>query len=231
MLRAILFDLDDTLLINANATFLPAYFQALGQKFSHLITPETFLAALVHATQQVIANTDPSQTNQEVFWRAFLPIINLPEAVLMATLDDFYAHDFPKLRRYTRRRPEARAIVQQAIENGYQVVIATNPLYPETAILQRLTWAGVADLPYTLITTYENMHFTKPHPAYYREIADYLQQDPVACLMVGDDLENDIAPARQLGMRTFWVTEHPDDSHVADHAGPLHAVQQILTPS
>ncbi len=228
MIQAILFDLDDTLLTNPMESFLPAYFQALTEKVSHLVPQDDFLQHLMRATQQVIADTDPRQTNRDVFWAAFLPAVELSADDLLPLLEDFYANDFPRLRKYTARRPEARDIVQQAFDRGYDVAIATNPLFPRQAILHRLEWAGVIDFPYALITSYEDMHFTKPHAAYYQEIADCIGHAPEACLMVGDDVENDIEPAAESGMRTFWITHEPGDGHPADGAGALLDVKQLI---
>ncbi|MFQ5595894.1 MAG: HAD family hydrolase [Anaerolineae bacterium] len=221
MIEAILFDLDDTLLENANERFLPAYFQALTHKLGDLVAPDEFVAHLIYATQRVIANTDPTRTNKEVFWAEFLPAMALSADDLMPILDDFYTNDFPRLRRFTQRLPEARELVQQAFDGGFDVVIATNPIYPHQAILHRLTWAGVADFPYAMITSYEHMHFAKPQPSYYREIALRIGRTPEQCLMVGDDLHNDIGPAAEAGMHTFWITDDPGEKQPADWAGTL----------
>ena len=45
-------------------------------------------------------------------------------------------------------------------------------MFPHQAVEARLAWAGVpvTEYPYTLVTSYENMHAAKPHQAYYQEI-------------------------------------------------------------
>jgi HAD superfamily hydrolase (TIGR01549 family) len=209
--------------------FLPAYFRALTQKVAHLVAPDEFLNLIVQSTQRAIANTEPTRTNQDVFMDNFVPAVGQDLAEqLMPMFDDFYANDFPALEKFTERRPEAREVVQQAFDQGFDVAIATNPLFPRQAILHRLAWAGVADFPYTLITSYENMHFTKPHPEYYHEIAERIDHDSTTCLMAGDDIENDILPAAQAGMRTFWLTDTPHDHHPADWAGHLIDIKDII---
>ena len=50
MLKAILFDLDDTLLGNSMETFMPAYFQTLAHSVAHLIPPKRLLSELMSAT-------------------------------------------------------------------------------------------------------------------------------------------------------------------------------------
>ncbi len=46
-------------------------------------------------------------------------------------------------------------------------------------------------------------------------------------MMVGDDPENDIAPAGQLGLRTFWINSDgqgpPDGAALPDGVGTLEA--------
>jgi FMN phosphatase YigB (HAD superfamily) len=55
-------------------------------------------------------------------------------------------------------------------------------------------------------TDFETMHASKPHAAYYNEIAKMIGVDPQDCLMVGNEVKNDILPARKARMKTFWVT-------------------------
>jgi FMN phosphatase YigB (HAD superfamily) len=46
---------------------------------------------------------------------------------------------------------------------------------------------------------------TKPNPAFYRAILRELDLEPEACIMVGNDYEKDIAPAKAMGMWTIWL--------------------------
>jgi FMN phosphatase YigB (HAD superfamily) len=98
------------------------------------------------------------------------------------------------------------------------MAVATNPVFPRTAVEQRLDWAGVParEFPYDLITTYENMHATKAHPAYYREILSRLNRKPGECLMVGDDRQRDIEPAAGEGIPVFWVHSDAPPNGAAD---------------
>ena len=207
MIKSILFDLDCTLLDNPMETFLPKYLEALTARMAHLISPGRFVEQLLSSTRAMAGNTDPTRTNRQVFTEDFFPKVGYPLEVLMPVFDDFYAHDFGRLRIYTRARPEARAIMKEVFAQDYTVVIATNPVFPLTAIEQRLEWAGVRDFDYALITSYENMHACKPHVDYYQEILDKIGCRAEECLMVGNSFEDDIAPAMKLGIRCFWVVD------------------------
>ena len=208
MLKAILFDLDDTLLGNSMETFIPAYFGVLARWVAHLIPADRLVAELMRGTQAMSANDGTGPTNEEAFAALFYPALGYEEAELRPIFERFYAEEFPKLRSLTQPVPQARPLIEWAFERGLQVAIATNPLFPRTAIEQRLAWAGVpvTEFDYALVTTYDNMHATKAHPAYYREILERLGRQPEECLMVGDDWEMDMAPAASVGVPIYWVT-------------------------
>jgi FMN phosphatase YigB (HAD superfamily) len=207
MLRAILLDLDGTLLANPMGTFIPAYLQALGRYLAAQVEPERLVAELLRATRAMEANDGTGATNEETFAAMFFPALGGERQALEPVFARFYAEEFPRLQGLTSPVAAARPLVHWAFERELQVVIATNPLFPRTAIEQRLAWAGVSveEFPYALVTTYEEMHATKSHPAYYREILARLGRTPEECLMAGDDWEWDVRPAVELGFHAWWV--------------------------
>jgi FMN phosphatase YigB (HAD superfamily) len=212
VIKAILFDLDDTLLANSMDAFIPAYFQALTRTMAGTIPPERLIAELLHATRAMEANDGSGPTNEEAFDAVFYPALGYEKATLQPIFDKFYTEEFPKLRAMTRPIPEARPLVEWAFEHDLQVAIATNPLFPRTAIEQRLDWADVpvSEFDYALVTSYEIMHATKASTAYYREIAERLACQPRECLMVGDDWERDMLPAASIGIPIYWLTRPGD---------------------
>jgi FMN phosphatase YigB (HAD superfamily) len=201
-IRAVLFDLDGTLLSNDMDVFLPHYFRLLTARVAHLVPPEEFMTYLMQATQAMLAN-DGHTTNEEVFAREFYPGGARSREELEPVFEDFYANDFPALRRYTQRKPEACQVVGKAFDLDYDVAIATNPLFPATAVEQRLEWAGVAGFPYRLVTTYENSRATKPNLLYFEQILETLGHPAEAALVVGDE-DMDMVAAH-LGCSTFLV--------------------------
>ncbi len=209
--RSILFDLDDTLLGNDMAVFLPRYFPLLAGHALRLIPNPTFefIPCLLAATRDMISSADPGRTNFDVFWASMARQTGVDWLALGAPayFDKFYRDGFHKLRDGTTRRPAARPLVEGLIARGIEVVIATNPLFPPTAIEARLDWAGLppAEIPFTLITSMDNMHYTKPNPAYYVEILDQIGRRPADVLMVGNDWKNDIEPAAALGISCYWI--------------------------
>ena len=212
MIRAVLLDLDDTLLDNKMEVFLPAYFQKLGDYLSDLLDPSLMLSELLAGTQQMIGNMDPTLTLERVFAEYFYPAVGLQEGPLREHFEIFYRQIFPSLESLTEYRPEARPFVDEIALKGLDLAVATNPLFPYIAVEERLGWAGF-DSPediFQVITTYEQFHFTKPHPEYYAEILGHLGIAPYKVVMIGDDPMRDLEPARTLGIGTFHLSEDPE---------------------
>jgi FMN phosphatase YigB (HAD superfamily) len=227
MTPTLLIDLDDTLLDNNIDTFLPAYLQALSRELAIFAEPKRLIDTLIAATGKMVKNTRPDCTLQEVFEGAFYPALGLKISAVQSAIEKFYSEVFPTLKKLTRSRPEAIRMVEQAFERGYHLVIATNPLFPLTANLQRLEWAGLpADqYPFTLVTSFENFHFAKPQPAFYAEILARLGWPEGPVVTVGDDLHRDIAASRKLGLAAFWLAEPgttpPDGPEAPTASGSL----------
>ncbi|HEX9117584.1 MAG TPA: HAD family hydrolase [Anaerolineae bacterium] len=228
-LNAVLFDLDGTLLGNDLSVFMPRYFERLSAAVGHLVPRREFVRHLLAATQ-VMLNNDGRAANEEVFAEAFYPRLGRARAEMEPLLLDFYRRAYPLLRAYTERRPEARVAVQAAFDLGYDVVIATNPLFPEVATRERLAWAGVADFPYRLVTTYENSRACKPNLRYYRDICTTIDREPAACLMVGNEPTEDIV-AGALGCETFLVVEGDRPAPAASAPEPTYAGKLADVPA
>ena len=94
----------------------------------------------------------------------------------------------------------------QIKERGLRVALATNPIFPAVATESRIHWAGLEPEDFELYTTYENARYCKPNLSYYRDIAEQLGLAPEECLMVGNDVTEDMA-AQALGMQVFLLTD------------------------
>jgi HAD superfamily hydrolase (TIGR01549 family) len=210
----ILLDLDDTLLENDIDSFLPRYLSSFSKEVAAIIEPQKFVSALLASTQEMVKNRCPDRTLKEVFDAAFFPAIDIDAQEFQRVADRFYDQVFPKLQTLTRPRPEAVHLVEQALGRGYKLAVATNPLFPRTAVLQRLAWANlpVEKYSFELITSYETFHFAKPAPAYFAEILGRLGWPDEPIVMVGDDLERDIIASRRLGIPAFWIRREDSES-------------------
>ena len=228
MTLTLLFDLDGTLLGNNMDMFLPVYLQALSAHMASYADPRRLVKTLMDASDQMIANLRPDRTLEEVFDAGFYPPLGIEKDQVRGILDTFYAEEFPKLGSITQFRPEAVDLVKTALSRGYQVAIATNPLFPLTAVTQRLSWAGLSpeEIPFALIPSFHTFHFAKPNPAYFAELMVKLAWPEGPVVMVGDSFNLDITSARQAGLATFWVA--PQDISLTENQ-PLPSGHGTLT--
>jgi FMN phosphatase YigB (HAD superfamily) len=229
VLSAVLFDLDGTLLDIDLNLFLREYFAALGPVVAEVvsnITAEQGLAAVVAGTD-AMSLPHPGLTNRDAFNRRFHAMTgtNLDLEEFTLPFERFYREVFPGLRQNFTPMPGARRALETSLELGLRVAIATNPIFPRSAIDERMRWAGIEDVGVEVVTSYENMHATKPHGAYFSEVAALLGVNTSACLMVGDDRFLDM-PASDIGMRTFYVGS--DDGVPADWSGTLEDLAALL---
>lgn len=207
MIEYLLVDLDDTLLQNSMEVFAPPYYKALSAHISSFVAPEVMLPKLMEGTQAMLMNDNALITLEKSFDNIFYPGIGVSKAEIHPHLEDFYDHVFPKLQKYTLMIPTAAKMIKDALALDIKVVVATNPLFPMKAIHHRLEWAGLdpKEIPFTLITSYERFHFTKPNSAYYQEILDEIGATSDQCVMVGNDVEMDILPALKIGIKCFRI--------------------------
>jgi FMN phosphatase YigB (HAD superfamily) len=231
MIQAILFDLDDTLLENNVEQFLPAYLQELGSALSARFSPEKMIGALMSGTRAMMANCDPEITLQSAFDAVFYPLLAVRKEVLESELTSFYSERFPRLQRLTRPMPGAREAMEAAFRRNARVAVATNPLFPRSAVRHRIQWAGLESIrfPFDLVTSYEFMHFSKPRPEFIAEALALLACSPENALFIGNDGKDDIAPARKLGVETYQVLA--DGSASADTGTMVSLAGQLSNAS
>lgn len=225
-MRATLFDLDGTLLDIDLPAFLERYFAALSEVIGGLIGQDAVapgMDALLRATRTMSEPHD-GRTNRDVFGEEFLALCGIDLDRDAALFDAFYEDVFPALGAGIGPVPGAREAVDAAIASGMRVAVATNPIFPLRAIEHRIAWAGLDDVPFDLVTSFENMTATKPHAAYYRQIAGLLGVDTRECLMVGDDPVLDLAAA-DVGMLTYYVG---DGVTSADFHGDLARLAKLI---
>lgn len=227
-MRAILFDLDGTLLDLDLQRFLRDYFGALERTTRAALGPEaggdTFMGAIRAATNKMMT-LHPGQTNRSVFCAEMLAATGIDLDVEWAVFESFYRDVFPGLIGQARPARGAREAVETAIALGLRVAVATNPIFPREAIDHRIAWAGLHDIPFDVITSFEFMESCKPHATYFAQTARLLDVSPADCMMVGDDRMLDM-PAADIGMRTFYVGPEPCPS--ATLQGDLTVLADLL---
>ena len=205
-LRAVLFDLDGTLLPMEVEHFTKTYFGLLAQKAApYGFAPEPLVAAVWKGTKAMVKN-DGSCSNEDAFWRCFAEVYGEKALADKPMFDGFYRNEFQQARDVCGYAPGAAETVSLAKALGLRTALATNPIFPAAATESRIRWAGLEPEDFELYTTYENIGHCKPNPEYYRDILKILGLEAGECLMVGNDAAEDTA-AELAGIKVFLLTD------------------------
>ena len=205
-IKFVLFDLDGTLLPMEQELFTRHYFSLLAKKLApHGYDPKLLVDGIWTGTAAMIKN-DGGCSNEEAFWRKFSTIFGERVRDDIPMFEEFYRTEFIGAKASCGFAPQAAAVIRKVHEKGVRTVLATNPIFPAIATENRIRWAGLSTDDFELYTTYENSSYCKPNPAYYRQILEKIGAAPEECLMVGNDVTEDMV-AGTLGMKVFLLTD------------------------
>lgn len=232
-IRHILFDLDGTLLPMVQEEFVKYYMPLLAKAYIGAgvpSDPKKFIGA-VWAGYEAMVKNDGSRTNREAFWSYMEPMLPLSVEESEDIALRFYDNEFNQAICATRPTPVSDQIVKKAKEKGLNTYLATNPVFPRCATMNRIRWAGLDANDFKEITTYETCRYCKPNPEYFRGILEGCRLDPAECLMVGNDVEEDLS-IRSLGVKTYLVTDTMENRKnlpvESDYTGTLAELLEFI---
>ena len=212
MVKAVLFDLDGTLLPMDNDTFTKGYFKHLAAKLApHGYEAKPLIDAIWTGTAAMVMN-DGSRTNYDAFWAKFAEVLGERVYGDQWVFEEFYAKDFNVAKQYCGFRERSGEGVKELKKRGFRVALASNPLFPMEAQLNRIKWAGLDPEDFEFITSYEESVYCKPNLDYYRDAVNRLGLSPEECVMVGNDVDEDMV-AEKLGMKVFLLTDDLINKH------------------
>ena len=214
-ITTVLFDLDGTLLPMDQDAFVKAYFGLLAKKLApHGYEADRLIPAIWSGTKAMVMNSG-KVTNEEAFWDDFTRTYRADARKDIPLFDEYYRTDFQQVQAVCGFHEGAAQTVALVKELGLRVALATNPIFPAVATESRIRWAGLQPEDFELYTTYENSNYCKPNPDYYRTILKHLCVKPEECLMVGNDVGEDMVAAK-LGMQVFLLTDCLINKHNED---------------
>jgi FMN phosphatase YigB (HAD superfamily) len=130
------------------------------------------------------------------------------ERVVIFDWGDTVMRDFPQFRGPMVFWPQVEVTEGIAeslpeIHRHFSICIASNAGDSDAMLmaqaLERVELRGYFDYLYTS----KELGYTKPSPKFFREIVDRITVGPEQCVMVGNDYEKDIIPAKMIGMKTI----------------------------
>lgn len=108
-----------------------------------------------------------------------------------------------------RPYPEAVEVLAALHGRGYRIGVIANQA---AGTADRLAACGlIAHIDLVVASAEEGV--SKPDPAIFRIALERAGCGPGEAAMVGDRLDNDIAPAKAIGMRTVWLPQGPAAWH------------------
>lgn len=211
MINTVLFDLDATVLPMDMDTFIQAYFHEMGKYFHDLIDGRLLAKHVMESTEVMVKNTK-ARRNEEVFFEHFETLINGDVKVYQDRFDSFYDAGFLNAQAATQKSELMVKAVKLLQQKGYTLVLATNPLFPMKANHHRVRWAGLSPDDFIYISSIENNNYCKPNLDYYREVLAAINKTPDECMMVGNDVIEDLIVAK-LGVKTWLIEDHLLNKH------------------
>jgi len=210
-ISTILFDLDSTLNSIDEIEFSHKYFKMLHERFFSEFEIQYFYDSLTNITKNVMLSRSPRELAVKTFMKEMSKCYKKSPKILYENFKDFYATDYNQLEEFVRPAEGAQEAVQTCFDKGYNVVVATTPVFTEDAIMKRLKWSGMGEFTFELVTHAENMHFSKPLEEYYTEILKKIKKKPFDCIMVGNEFMGDVVSPARIGMKTFYVPIRPEN--------------------
>lgn len=205
-LKVILFDLDGTLLPMDQDEFIKSYFGLLSMKLvNYGYEPKKLIDSIWKGTLKMVANTG-EKTNEKVFWEFFSEVYGEDVINDEPKFADFYFNEFQKVQNVCGFNKKSREVIEYLKKENFELILATNPIFPSIATNSRIKWAGLNKDDFKYITTYENSCYSKPNLKYYLEIFGKNNINPNECLMVGNDVTEDMV-IQKLGVKVFLLTD------------------------
>jgi FMN phosphatase YigB (HAD superfamily) len=213
--NTVLFDLDGTLLPINGEAFEAIYFKGLSSYFLDKYEPKEFIKLIWTATKAMVLDTS-SKTNEEAFMDALQALVNEDITWMQERFNQFYLNEFDQIKIAVTPNPSIQKAVKLLKEKGYRLIIATNPMFPKIAIEKRIEWTGCDRNDFEYVTSFEKNHYCKPQLKFYEEVLSDLDLDASQCLMVGNDIKEDMIVSK-LNMSTYLITNHViQDSIIPD---------------
>lgn len=218
--KAILFDMDGTLVPMETHAFTKGYFKFLYAKLAkHGLDAASFGQNMWAGVAAMVKN-DGSKTNEDAFWEVFEVLTGLKKDIVNGDCLEFYGNEFQQAKQFTEENPLAVEAIRAAREKAELVILATNPMFPMVGQKTRMGWVGLKPEDFDLVTAYEDERFCKPNPMYFTSICQQLGLNPQECLMIGNDEDEDMHAAAKAGLNAWLVTNWMIPSKTAPWEGP-----------
>lgn len=231
-ITTVLFDLDGTLLPFDQDEFIHSYFKRLAIKLIPMGFEKDALIKAIWTGMEAMIHNDGTKTNEVAFWEVFEGLLQTKRELLEDVFLDFYQNEFDAVKEVVKDGIDRRYIIEKLKSKGYQLVLATNPVFPKEAVATRLSWIHLSLDDFSYVTTFENSSYCKPSLGYYLDILKAIDKKPEECVMIGNNTLEDMVSGK-LGITTGLVTTNLENQNNYDvnqftHGNLEEVVEKLL---
>ena len=212
MLKAVWFDMDDTLLSINLGAFVYMYVKDQSMLLASIARKNLF-AMSAQFSAAYLSMFDEGRTDDltnaawleaEIERRCGVPVSD----PVVADVFSYYEREVLPARnnRVVAARPREGAdrALARVLDGGYRCALVTNPSFTRECIECRMRWGGIDGVPFEHVTHMGNSTRCKPSARYYRENLERMGLATDEVLMVGNDPKRDF-PSPDCGIRTAYV--------------------------
>lgn len=207
MIKNILFDLDGTLINTLQAKFNEKFYITMCDKLLKKGYENELLGKVFLEGVGLMVTNDGSVSNEETLWNHLERKSGLKREEASLLLEEFYENEYDLLKDCIEPVETTGKAVNELYDKGYNLILATNPLFPKVAIEKRASWGNIDCNKFSYITSYENSYFAKPNINYYKEIIEKNDLDIEETIMFGNDLIEDLV-IEELNIPCYIITNN-----------------------
>ncbi len=211
MIKAILFDLDNTLMDFLMFKKETAMAAARAMRENGLPAEEKEIYEKIFAIYDRMG-IECQKTFHEVV-KPYGLDINKSELIQQAAITAYLKKKFETLRPY----PEVKPVLAKLRGMGLKLGVVSDA--PRNKAWQRLVITGLQD-EFELVITHSDTLELKPHPSPFRLALERLGANADEVLFVGDNPARDIAGAKKIGMKTclakYGCQDYSEEMDVTD---------------
>lgn len=233
MIRAVFFDLDDTLCDDAGAWIVCSRKAAdYGASLRPEIDPERLARTFLRISEAYWVSLEPTRETREILdvraaqWnQALQEDLQIDDPTLARTL----AHEYGKRRsREIALFPDALATLAELRRRGVCLALITNGL--QMTHLEKVAHLGLEE-PFDHVLIADAVGFFKPDRRIFEHALALCKCDAQDAVMIGDNLVSDIGGAQAAGIKGFWYNPEgkprPPDAP-APAGGELGTLRSLL---
>ncbi|MBD8026344.1 HAD family hydrolase [Ureibacillus sp. Re31] len=191
MIKAVLFDLDGTLLNRDESVrrFVEDQYERLCTSF-HLVRKEEYVKRFLELD------------NRGYVWKDNVyKQLTMEMGITKITWQELYEDYITEFYRYCVPFPHLKMVLEELRRNNLLLGIVTNGRgHFQMANIKALE---IEEYFQTIVIS-EWEGIKKPHPKIFKRAMEKLNVSPSQCVFVGDHPRNDIEASQKIGMKTIW---------------------------